>query len=164
MTIEACQAGKDVYVEKPACRVIDEGFAMIDAAARYKRVVQVGLQQRSWDHFQQCARMVQEGKFGTIYHAGLHWRGSYVPHEEPQEPPPMWIRSCFRPRPEHGYTRGQHQFWRAFYDYAGGSVTDQECTWRCCALVPGCAAPLSVTASAQYVNVENRAGSCRILS
>ena len=47
MMIHACQAGKDVYVEKPACKYIGEGRAMVDAAKRYKRVVQVGSQGRN---------------------------------------------------------------------------------------------------------------------
>ncbi len=158
LMIEACQAGKDVYVEKPACRQIEEGFSMIHAASSNKRVVQVGLQQRSWDHFQQCAKMVHDGKFGTIYHAGLHWRGSYnTPHEEPTDPPDDIDWELFQgPAPRHGYTRGRHRFWRAFYDYAGGIVTDQGVHigdvvhWYLNAREP-----LTVTASAQYVNVDN---------
>ena len=78
LTIQACEAGKDVYVEKPVSNSIEVGWKMIEAAQKYKRVVQVGLQQRSWDHFQQCVKMVQDGKFGTIFHAGLHWNGHYT--------------------------------------------------------------------------------------
>ena len=66
MTVEACKAGKDVYVEKPICVVIDEGRKMVEAARKYDRVVQVGTQQRSGVHFQKAAEIVRSGKLGKI--------------------------------------------------------------------------------------------------
>ena len=106
LTIQACEAGKDVYVEKPVSNSIEVGWKMIEAAQKYKRVVQVGLQQRSWDHFQQCVQMVQDGKFGTIFHAGLHWNGHYTrPVEQPQEPPADLIGNCSRARRRMSLTR-----------------------------------------------------------
>ena len=106
MMIEACQAGKDVYVEKPACRIIADGFKMIEASVKHKRVVQVGLQQRSWDHFVKCAEMVHAGKFGAIYNAGLHWQGSYnTPPEKSSDPPPELDWELFQgPAPRRPYT------------------------------------------------------------
>ena len=58
MTVEACKAGKDVYVEKPVSVTIDEGKKMVEAARKYKRVVQAGTMQRSAVHFQQAAEIV----------------------------------------------------------------------------------------------------------
>ena len=69
MTVLACQAGKDVYVEKPTSVAIAEGRAMVEAARKYKRVVQVGTQQRSQPHFQQAAEIVQERR-ARRHHAG----------------------------------------------------------------------------------------------
>ena len=60
MTVEACQAGKDVYCEKPVAHQIAPMFAMLDAARKHERVVQVGLQQRAWPHFQEAARAFRE--------------------------------------------------------------------------------------------------------
>src|SRR5688572_9841128 len=51
MTVEACKAGKDVYVEKPACVAIDEGLIAVAAARKYSRIVQAGTWQRSGEHF-----------------------------------------------------------------------------------------------------------------
>ena len=155
MTIEACQAGKDVYVEKPACRHPEEGLQMIETASQHKRVVQVGLQQRSWDHFQKCAAMVQSGMFGKIYHAGLHWQGSYnAPPQEGRQPPEDFNWELFQgPAPRRPYTPRRARNWRTYYDYAGGIVTDQGVHigdvvhWYMKAT-----APLSVCASAQWVN------------
>ena len=157
LTIQACEAGKDVYVEKPVSNSIEVGWKMIEAAQKYKRVVQVGLQQRSWDHFQQCVKMVQDGKFGTIFHAGLHWNGHYTrPVEQPQEPPADLDWELFQgPAPHVPYTPGRQRSWRSFYDYGGGIITDQGVHigdvvhWAL-----NVREPRTVSASAQYVTVQ----------
>ena len=74
-TIWACQAGKDVYVEKPACHNIFEGRQMVSAARKYNRMVQVGTQSRSAGHVMHAIELLQEGAIGQIYHArGLCFR------------------------------------------------------------------------------------------
>src|SRR2546425_7511920 len=67
-TIWACQAGKDVYVEKPACHNIFEGLQMVKAARKYKRMVQVGSQSRSIGHKMRAMQLIQEGAIGQVYH------------------------------------------------------------------------------------------------
>ena len=66
ISVEACKAGKDVYVEKPACVSIDDGWPMIAAARKYKRVVQAGTWQRSGQHFQKACEMVRDGTLGKV--------------------------------------------------------------------------------------------------
>ncbi len=66
MTVEACKAGKDVYVEKPACVAVEEGAVMVAAARKYKRVVQAGTWQRSGQHFQKACQMVRDGTLGKV--------------------------------------------------------------------------------------------------
>src|SRR5205809_2616405 len=66
MTIMACAAGKDVYVEKPLTLFIREGRWMVEAAQHYKRVVQVGTQQRSGAHYQKARELVRGGKLGEL--------------------------------------------------------------------------------------------------
>src|SRR5208283_3935211 len=66
MTVEACKAGKDVYVEKPVCVAVEEGRTMVEAARKYKRVVQAGTMQRSAVHFQQACDMVRRGDLGKV--------------------------------------------------------------------------------------------------
>jgi predicted dehydrogenase len=65
-TILACEAGKDVYVEKPISVTVTEGRAMVSAARRYHRIVQAGTQQRSGKHFQQAAELVKSGRIGKV--------------------------------------------------------------------------------------------------
>ncbi len=66
MTIDACAAGKDVYVEKPACKTIEEGRAMVNAAKRYKSVVQVGSQGRHHPAASVLRKYLQEGNIGRV--------------------------------------------------------------------------------------------------
>ncbi|MFH1744511.1 MAG: Gfo/Idh/MocA family oxidoreductase, partial [bacterium] len=65
-TVMACQAGKDVYVEKPLALTIYEGRKMVEAARKYDRVVQVGTQQRSGPHFQRAVELVRSGRIGKV--------------------------------------------------------------------------------------------------
>ena len=78
ITVAACNAGKDVYVEKPVSNVVREGRLMVEAARRNKRIVQVGLQQRSGSHFQRAAQIVRSGEIGEIHYAQawIHETGS----------------------------------------------------------------------------------------
>ena len=66
-TILACQAGKDVYVEKPLAHNIREGRAMVEAARRHNRVVQTGTQHRSAPHYAEAARIIQKGEMGPVH-------------------------------------------------------------------------------------------------
>ncbi len=96
MCIDACEAGKDVYVEKPASHHIRDGRLMVESARRNKRVVQVGTQQRSGAHFQRIVRYIQEGKIGEICYASV-W--THFPTSRPRRLSragrrPAWIGTC----------------------------------------------------------------------
>ena len=65
-TIAACQAGKDVYMEKPMSNFIGEGRFAIDAARKYDRIVQIGTQQHSREHYRKAVEIIQSGKLGAI--------------------------------------------------------------------------------------------------
>jgi len=78
-TIWACQAGKDVYVEKPGSHNVFEGRKMIEAAAKYNRIVQHGVQLRSSPAVQEAVAKLREGVIGKVYMARAiiyRWRGS----------------------------------------------------------------------------------------
>ncbi len=127
LTILACQAGKDVYVEKPACTAIEEGRAMVEAARRYGRVVQLGTQQRSMPVFQEAMELIHSGTLGAISTASA-WVGVNAIPEEFQrtEPPPDldWDR-WLGPAPAVPYSPQRHLGWMAWHDYArGGELTN----------------------------------------
>ena len=88
-TIWACQAGKDVYVEKPACHNVYEGRQMVAAARKYNRMVQVGSQSRSTAHKIRAMKLLQDGIIGQVYHArGLCFRRRFSIGHTPDEPVP----------------------------------------------------------------------------
>jgi len=134
-TVEACKAGKDVYVEKPISTVLEEGRKMVQAARKYNRVVQVGTQQRSGIHFQKAVELVQDGLLGKISFVRT-WN---YDNEYPQgigdpadsDPPAgldwdMWLGPAPK-RPFNWNRFGVGDRWstfRYFWDYAGGFMTD----------------------------------------
>src|SRR5688572_11435416 len=77
-TVDAISAGKDVYVEKPASNTIPRINAMLAAYKKGKQVVQVGTQQRSWDHFQEAKKAIDTGALGNITHIYIVQPGSYA--------------------------------------------------------------------------------------
>jgi len=136
ITVEACKAGKDVYVEKPACVAIDEGRVMLEAARKYNRVVQAGTWQRSGAHFQKAREIVANGELGKIAFAR-----SWIYNNQPrkgignppeQAPPPgldwdLWLgpapKRPFNPN-RFGVYPDAYSYFRFFWDYAGGQITD----------------------------------------
>jgi predicted dehydrogenase len=160
MTVDACAAGKDVYVEKPVSNAIEPARAMVRAAREHERVVQVGLQQRQGEHFQEAAKLVQEGLLGPVTHCVMQYRGAYtMPPEPAEDPPPDLNWELFQgPAPRRPYKPSRQRRWRAYYDYGGGLVTDwgahlvDVAHWY---LKRDAGAPKLTSASAQYVAVEN---------
>lgn len=127
--IEACSAGKDVYVEKPISTTIEEALAMVKATQRYNRVVQVGQQQRSGIHWQMVMDYIKSGKLGKIRNVKC-WISNGNRGELPiipEEPIPsgvnydMWLGPA-PVKPFHKYRF--HGTFRFFWDYAGGLMTD----------------------------------------
>jgi predicted dehydrogenase len=129
-TIMACQAGKDVYVEKPLSLTIEEGRRMVAAARKHNRVVQVGTQQRSARHFQKAVELVQEGKLGKISRVHTWNYDDEFPNgigNPPDENPPDGLDWDFYlgPAPKAPYNRNRHLGnFRWFWDYSGGKITD----------------------------------------
>ena len=128
MVIEALQAGKDIYCEKPVSNTLDAAIKMRDACRTSKRIVQVGCQQRSWQHFQDQAKRVKGGYIGTINQCVLLFPGfsgfGPPPQEKPQAPPPDLDWEMFQgPAARHPFVPSRLN-WRGYWDYGGGSITD----------------------------------------
>ena len=128
MTVMACEAGKDVYVEKPACLTIEEGRAMVQAAERYGRVVQVGAQGRSQPAAWHACSYIRNGQIGTVRRVTCwHYAsptGDWTPDSSP--PPELdyetWLGPAryipFNPKHTHGSFR-----W--LLDFGGGQIRDR---------------------------------------
>lgn len=134
--VEACKAGKDVYVEKPISHTLDEGKVMVEAARKYNRVVQVGTQQRSGKHFQEAVRLIQAGIIGKVsFVRTWNYSNDYpkgIGNPPDSDPPPglnwdFWLGPA--PKVQYNYNRfgvgpDRWSTFREFWDYAGGTMTD----------------------------------------
>jgi predicted dehydrogenase len=129
MTMMACAAGKDVYVEKPLTLFVREGRWMVEVARRYQRVVQVGTQQRSAPHFERAKRLIQDGRLGKIVHVQIDFWRNLMPgfgYPADQDPPAGLDWDMFLgPAPLRAYNpnRGIYHF-RWCWDTAGGQMTN----------------------------------------
>lgn len=138
MTVEACKAGKDVYVEKPVSLTIEEATKMAEAARKYNRVVQSGTMQRSAPHFQKAAELVRSGEIGPVTFVRT-WNYAHQNPEGLGNPPDsaappgldwdLWLGPAperrFNPN-RFGVDPADRYFssFRWFWDYAGGMMTD----------------------------------------
>jgi predicted dehydrogenase len=128
-TIWACQAGKDVYVEKPASHNIFEGHQMVAAARKYNRMVQVGSQSRTTGHKIRAMQLLREGVIGNVYHArGLCYRRRFSIGHTPEEPVPAgldWDR-FLGPAPLRPYSKNRFAYnWHWFWDTGNGDIGNQ---------------------------------------
>jgi predicted dehydrogenase len=129
--IHACEAGKDVYVEKPLTLTVHEGWAMIQAARRTNQIVQTGSQQRSWvdEKFRRACEYVRSGRIGEVKMVrvglpGVNWtKDALVPDGEP--PAELDYNLWLGPAPWRPYNKHRvHYYFRFFWDYSGGQMTN----------------------------------------
>lgn len=129
-TIQACEAGKDVYIEKPLSLCVAEGRAMVEAVTKRKRVCQVGTQRRSSAMCREMAEFIRGGGIGQVtvaraFHIQNEWPKG-IGNSPDSEPPPgfdweAWLGPARQVR--YNQNRGLYRF-RWFYDYSGGQVTN----------------------------------------
>ncbi len=129
MTIMACAAGKDVYVEKPLTLFVAEGEWMVKAARRYNRVVQAGTQQRSGAHYRNAVDLLRRGHIGRIHSVRIGFFRNVMPGfgAPPDSEPPagldydLWLG----PAPLRRYNKNRSLYhFRWFWDYSGGQMTN----------------------------------------
>ena len=144
MVIEACEAGKDIYLEKPVSNDIDMCLKAVAAARQYKRVVQVGLMQRTSTPFMEAYKVVQSGILGRVRHVVVVNPGGAVRgggrgavgsagssggraamSAEPSNPPPDLDWEMFQgPAPRRPYSSLRHHSWRSYWEYGGSPLSD----------------------------------------
>ena len=129
ITMMACAAGKDVYVEKPLTLFAQEGRWMVDCARRHKRIVQVGTQQRSGEHYARARELIRGGHIGELVSVQIHYFRNVMPgfgNPTDSEPPPgldynLWLG----PAPQRPYNPNRSIYhFRWFWDYSGGQMTN----------------------------------------
>jgi predicted dehydrogenase len=128
-TVEACEAGKHVYVEKPLANSVGEINVMLDAAKKYKSLVQVGQQQRSGAHWKKAIEFVKSGKLGTIrqvkFWANFNYGAGNIPVPDSDPPEGVDYNRWLGPAPLRPFNKNRfHGMWRMCRDYGGGLLTD----------------------------------------
>jgi predicted dehydrogenase len=124
--IEAVKAGADIYVQKPISVDVVEGQAMLAAARKYQRVVQVGTQRRSTPHLIEARNLVKEGKLGTIGHVEIYSYGLGRASNPQPTPVPDTLDWDFwvGPAPMMPYSPEIQRGWRAFMEFGNGTIGD----------------------------------------
>jgi len=126
MTVLACAAGKDVYVEAPLSLAFNEGRAMVAAADNAQRIVQCGLQQRSGRHFQSAVNFVRSGKLGTVRMARawcVHRRKSIGFKADTATPDGVDYNLWLGPAPLRSFNPNRfHHNWHWYWDYGTGEL------------------------------------------
>lgn len=125
VAIQSCQAGKDVYTEKPASHSAWEGRQMVQAARKYQRVVQHGTQNRSAPYNIAAKKYLDEGKLGRIHFARVY-NMKFIPNspfQPPTTPPPTLNWDLWNgPAPDKPYSPTYLSAWNHFWDYSSGDM------------------------------------------
>jgi len=127
IAISACEAGKDIYCQKPLTLTINEGKALVKAVRKYGRIFQVGSQQRSESNFRFACELVRSGRIGKVHTVKVFLpNGSDGPWEPDSEPPEGLDWDLYLgPAPKVPYNKRRFLWdFRWFFDYSGGQMTD----------------------------------------
>lgn len=126
MVLDALAAGKDIYVEKPLCHTPEEGVELVRAARQSDRVIQVGMQRRSYHLFHEARQLIASGRIGTVRMVRSWWLNNNADAFQPRklEGPLDW-EQWQGPAPRRPLDPMRFYHWRFYSDYSGGIVADQ---------------------------------------
>lgn len=125
MVIDAVEAGKDVYVEKPLAHKIDEGFNVIEAVRRTKRIVQVGMQRRSAELFLEARQIMDSGQLGEIRLVTSAWYNSQASLSNRKLAGDLDWKKWLGSAPDRPLDPMRFFNWYYFWDYSGGLLVGQ---------------------------------------
>jgi predicted dehydrogenase len=132
MTVDACAAGKDVYVEKPLTHDLSEGPKVIAAQKKSRRVVQVGTQQRSMPQIIKAKEILDAGGIGEVYKVHLTWNRNANRFARPNlkiDPKTVLWDEFLGNAPDQPFDPYRFRNWRWFWDFGGGIFTDLMVHW-----------------------------------
>ncbi|MFC5860665.1 Gfo/Idh/MocA family protein [Acidicapsa dinghuensis] len=133
---DALAAGKDVYLEKPVTHTIEEGETLRKAVRSSKQILQCGMQQRSWIHFRDAARMIRAGEIGRVLQVRTYWWQNYQRASAPGSARTgsfnmadldwkQWLGSA----PDQPFNEDRFYRWRWYWNFGGGAMTDLFTHW-----------------------------------
>jgi predicted dehydrogenase len=154
MVIDAVEAGKDVYVEKPMAHKIDEGLQVIEAVRRTKRVVQVGMQRRSSDLFLEAKSILDSGQLGDIRLVTSAWYNNTAALTQKKLAGKLDWNKWLGSAPKRPLDPLRYFNWYYFWDYSGGLLIGQAAhILDCIQWFMGSKAPVAVTCTGGRVNL-----------
>jgi predicted dehydrogenase len=132
ITVDACKAGKDVYVEKPLTHDLEEGKAVIAAQNEHKRKVQVGVQQRSMPHIIKANEILRSGLIGKVHKVHCCWNRNADRarrYKDPMDPKSVDWKRFLGNAKDQPFDAYRFRQWRWFWDFGGGIFTDLMVHW-----------------------------------
>jgi predicted dehydrogenase len=132
VTIAAVRAGKDVYCEKPVTHTLEEETPLLAAVGETKRLVQVGLQQRSWEHFAQARDEIAAGRLGQVTLIRTYWFQNHIPaigRVPSFDISKLEWKRFLGNAPDRPFDADQFGNWRWYWDFGGGAMTDLFVHW-----------------------------------
>ncbi|HUI56787.1 MAG TPA: Gfo/Idh/MocA family oxidoreductase [Bryobacteraceae bacterium] len=129
--IDAVQAGKDVYCEKPVTHLLEEGDRVVAAVRDSKRIVQIGLQQRSWEHFAQARDVIAEGRLGQVTFIRTYWYQNHLTAGRAGnfDTSKLDWKRFLGSAGDRPFDADQYANWRWYWDFGGGAMTDLFVHW-----------------------------------
>jgi predicted dehydrogenase len=132
LTVDACKAGKDVYVEKPLTHDLSEGKAVVAAQNDNKRVVQVGTQQRSMQHLIKALEVLKSGTIGKVHKVHCTWNRNAARaqrYKDAMDPKSVDWKRFLGTAQKQEFDAYKFRQWRWFWDFGGGIFTDLMVHW-----------------------------------
>src|SRR5580693_5433064 len=131
MATDALAAGKDVYLEKPVTHTLEEGATLTRAVRSGKRILQCGMQQRSWSHFRDAVELIQGGSLGRVPQVRTYWWQNYQAGGAAKSTDTQALdwKQWLGGAPEQAFSEETFHRWRWFWNFGGGAMTDLFTHW-----------------------------------
>jgi predicted dehydrogenase len=131
MAVDALAAGKDVYLEKPVTHTLEEGATLTRAVRSSNRILQCGMQQRSWSHFRDAVDLIQGGSLGRVPQVRTYWWQNYLASWQPKPVDTQALdwKQWLGGAPAQPFSEEKFYRWRWFWDFGGGAMTDLFTHW-----------------------------------
>jgi predicted dehydrogenase len=131
MAVDALAAGKDVYLEKPVTHTLEEGAVLVHAVRSNKRILQCGMQQRSWSHFRDAVDLIQGGRLGRVPQVRTYWWQNYAAWKghKPVDSQALDWKRWLGGASEQAFSEEKFYRWRWFWNFGGGAMTDLFTHW-----------------------------------
>jgi predicted dehydrogenase len=131
MAVDALAAGKDVDLEKPVTHTIEEGVTLANAVRSGKKILQCGMQQRSWSHFQDAVDLIQAGSLGRVPQVRTYWWQNYhvFMAPKPVDTQALDWKQWLGGAPDQPFSEEKFYRWRWFWNFGGGAMTDLFSHW-----------------------------------